>query len=80
MLTHKQFSEIGAGEFVLFKSGKLRQVIKTSHFSGPRVEIKPRCYLYFNKVKGKGTTIMMYGDLNRKALGVWKLKTMNHEK
>lgn len=74
MLTHKQLSEIGAGEFVLFKSGKLRQVIKTSHYSGPRVDIKPRCYLTFKKVRGNGTTVMVYGDLNRKVIGIWRIK------
>ena len=76
MITHKQLSEIRTGDFVVFKSGKLREVIKTSHHNGPRVEIKPRCFLYFNKVKGKGTTILMYGDINRKALGVWKFKAV----
>lgn len=74
MLSHKRLSEVKVNDFIVFNSGKARRVVKISHQSGYRMIIKPRCFIYFDKVKGKGTTIMMYADINHKAIGIWKQK------
>jgi len=74
MISRERFNDVKEGDFLVFKSGRTRKVTKVNQCWAERVQLKPRTYLYFKKLKGTGFTIMAFGDCSKKVIATFKPK------
>jgi hypothetical protein len=75
MISRDRFNNVKEGDFLVFKSGRVRKVTKVSQCWLPRVQLKPRTYLYFEKVLGRGHTIMAFGQCSKEVTGIFTPKS-----
>ena len=79
MISRERFNNLQQGDFLIFKSGAVREIVHFGSSWARFAHFNPRCHIRLNKLRGKGVTYFFYGDINRKITGVLKIKNLKDE-